>query len=254
MTAVYSWQAVLAQDQGRPCSRTCSAAIPRRRPRRRRWPTTPICRCSINQLQAQVRQLTGTIEQLQYRNQQLEQQVRACRAMRRKPGCRTAAASRRDRRAPAIQPLPATRPVSSSRAACPQASPITPDDPPPGRCGCAGSPLRRVRPVAKSKCARRAAGARLRADPSQPPSAHLMAVAPARRLTSRHHGRRRTRSRRTRAGHAAAAAAAIPALPARGNGQRRCRRRNAARRIRSRFRLCAAQRLRAGRRQRCAVS
>jgi tol-pal system protein YbgF len=31
----------------------------------------------INQLQAQVRQLTGTIEQLQYRNQQLEQQVRA---------------------------------------------------------------------------------------------------------------------------------------------------------------------------------
>jgi tol-pal system protein YbgF len=31
----------------------------------------------INQLQAQIRQLTGTIEQLQYRNQQLEQQVRA---------------------------------------------------------------------------------------------------------------------------------------------------------------------------------
>ncbi|HYN26919.1 MAG TPA: hypothetical protein VES94_01370, partial [Burkholderiales bacterium] len=30
----------------------------------------------INQLQAQIRQLTGTIEQLQYRNQQLEQQVR----------------------------------------------------------------------------------------------------------------------------------------------------------------------------------
>ena len=31
----------------------------------------------INQLQAQLRQLTGTIEQLQYRNQQLEQQLRA---------------------------------------------------------------------------------------------------------------------------------------------------------------------------------
>jgi len=31
----------------------------------------------INQLQSQIRQLTGTIEQLQYRNQQLEQQVRA---------------------------------------------------------------------------------------------------------------------------------------------------------------------------------
>lgn len=31
----------------------------------------------INQLEAQIRQLTGTIEQLQYRNQQLEQQLRA---------------------------------------------------------------------------------------------------------------------------------------------------------------------------------
>src|SRR5689334_4082402 len=31
----------------------------------------------VNQLQERVRQLTGTIEQLQYRNQQLEQQVRA---------------------------------------------------------------------------------------------------------------------------------------------------------------------------------
>src|SRR5687768_12885607 len=31
----------------------------------------------INQLESQIRQLTGTIEQLQFRNQQLEQQLRA---------------------------------------------------------------------------------------------------------------------------------------------------------------------------------
>ena len=34
----------------------------------------------INRLESQVRQLTGTIEQLQFRNQQLEQQLQTARA------------------------------------------------------------------------------------------------------------------------------------------------------------------------------
>ena len=57
----------------------------------------------IEQLEAQIRQLTGTVEQLQYRNQQLENQLRAAggtpsrRCRRRTRRGRAAARSRRRR-------------------------------------------------------------------------------------------------------------------------------------------------------------
>jgi tol-pal system protein YbgF len=73
----------------------------------------------LDRLEAQVRQLTGLVEQLQYRNQQLEQQLR------RGPEDTDARLNERGVRPGAIQPRPAAAPpaMPPSQAAPPQAPP-----------------------------------------------------------------------------------------------------------------------------------
>ena len=103
----------------------------------------------IERLESQIRQLTGTIEQLQYRNQQLEQQLRGARRWR--PG----AAARSQ-----PQPAAAARPQPPSAAAA------------PGRRRCRGRHRRPPTgrrsdvfdPSQQSQCAGRAASARQRAE------------------------------------------------------------------------------------------
>jgi tol-pal system protein YbgF len=73
----------------------------------------------IERLEAQVRQMTGTIEQLQYRNQQLENQLRA--------GGGTAGVQ------PAPAPPPGTRPTY--QAPIQQAQPLPASPPPPPATG-----------------------------------------------------------------------------------------------------------------------
>jgi tol-pal system protein YbgF len=98
----------------------------------------------IDRLESALRELTGTVEQLQYRNQQLEQQLRALQD-----------ATATGARPPASpQPQPSPRPTGQYSpppvapapapviAAAPPASPIEPEPPPsaPGRRGDAFNP------------------------------------------------------------------------------------------------------------------
>ncbi len=91
----------------------------------------------LDRLENQIRQLTGPIEQLQYRNQQLEQQVRGCRRMS-STASRTAARARR-------RPPPATRP---RRAPAIRRQPLQRRGPPPQQAPPAGAagPRRAPRP------------------------------------------------------------------------------------------------------------
>jgi tol-pal system protein YbgF len=83
----------------------------------------------INQLQSQVRQLTGTIEQLQYRNQQLEQQVRALQG---NPGASPVSGSGLGSGSGAAGPGAAGYPVSQpSPRGMQQTSPLPQNYPPP---------------------------------------------------------------------------------------------------------------------------
>ena len=61
----------------------------------------------INQLEAQIRQLTGTIEQLQFRNQQLEQQLRSAGG---------AAPAQQAQTRPAVQAAPSPAPAPGRRS------------------------------------------------------------------------------------------------------------------------------------------
>ncbi len=65
----------------------------------------------LNRLENQVRQLTGTVEQLQYRNQQLEQQLGACAAERARRSARPLR-SRNMRRRRAIR---SSKPIRRNR-------------------------------------------------------------------------------------------------------------------------------------------
>ena len=157
----------------------------------------------IERLEAQIRQLTGTIEQLQYRNQQLEKQLRGCGG--------APALSRRSRRRSAAAPV-------ATSAAGPAMRPA------PARAGSAaaaaaaghGTPLRRVRSVAESQCARRAAPARQHAE----------------RAAADRHGRAAgRRARRPPGRRAARSVDAVAARRRRAGGRRTaasCRRRRRA--------------------------
>lgn len=82
----------------------------------------------IDRLEGQIRELTGTIEQLQYRNRQLEAQIRAMGAV---PGAgQTVASGGAQTSGPAPQqPLPPYQPTRPTA----QAAPLTPPAPIPGR-------------------------------------------------------------------------------------------------------------------------
>ena len=96
----------------------------------------------IDRLEATIRELTGTVEQLQYRNQQLEQQLRRCRSEPAAPGLQDAARSRRRARPGNIRRrLPHLRRSSPRAAAC--AVEAEPPPPPPGRSGVAMPSIRR---------------------------------------------------------------------------------------------------------------
>ncbi|MGD0149097.1 MAG: tol-pal system protein YbgF, partial [Xanthobacteraceae bacterium] len=91
----------------------------------------------IDRIEAALRDLTGTVEQLQYRNQQLEQQLRALQDAS-QTGARPPVSSQPQSpprptaqySAPPVAPPPA--PVI---AAAPPPAPIEPEPPPPGRSG-----------------------------------------------------------------------------------------------------------------------
>ena len=127
------------QPVRRPAAASSRAAVP----------TRPSSSVRINQLESQIRQLTGTIEQLQFRNQQLEQQLRAQGggACRRRQTCRRSAAT-------AAPPRPQPPP--------PQAAPLPPPvAAAPAARARARTPRRRVRSVARIRArpARRARSA-----------------------------------------------------------------------------------------------
>jgi tol-pal system protein YbgF len=111
--------AALAQDQGRSPNFLDNLFGGNEAPppaRRGGQPDDADLTVQINQLQQQVRQLTGTIEQLQYRNQQLEQQVHALQGNPASPGVGPAGAGGyavnppQPRGAQATPPVPPTYP------------------------------------------------------------------------------------------------------------------------------------------------
>jgi len=93
----------------------------------------------IDRLEAALRDLTGTVEQLQYRNQQLEQQLRALQEPS-QTGARPPASSQPQsppRPSAQYSPPPAAAPPAPVIAAAPPPAPIEaePPPPPPGRSG-----------------------------------------------------------------------------------------------------------------------
>jgi tol-pal system protein YbgF len=89
----------------------------------------------LNRLEAQVRQLTGTVEQLQYRNQQLEQQLRSAQQ---DPGLRPAATPARPTAAPVPVPpqaAPQTVPPPPAPGAIPRRSDLFDPNENPGAPG-----------------------------------------------------------------------------------------------------------------------
>jgi len=88
----------------------------------------------IDRLEAALRELTGTVEQLQYRNQQLEQQVRALQDAS-QTGARPPASPQSPPRPSAQYSPPGGPPPAPVIAAPPPPAPIEPEPPPPGRGG-----------------------------------------------------------------------------------------------------------------------
>jgi tol-pal system protein YbgF len=93
----------------------------------------------IDRLEAALRELTGTVEQLQYRNQQLEQQLRALQDAS-QTGARPPASSPPQsppRPTGQYTPPPAVAPPAPVIATAPPPAPIEPESPPPspGRSG-----------------------------------------------------------------------------------------------------------------------
>ncbi len=92
----------------------------------------------IDRLEAALRELTGTVEQLQYRNQQLEQQLRALQDGS-QTGARAPASPQPPPPRPGAQysPPPVAAPPAPVIAAAPPPAPIEPEPPPPpqGRSG-----------------------------------------------------------------------------------------------------------------------
>ena len=189
--------------------------------------TRPSSRCRIDQLEAQIRQLTGTIEQLQYRNQQLEQQMRGAGRRAMPPQAAGAAGAAQRRRCRRSVPPPA---ASGAATAC-------------RRPAGAGTPRRRVRSRRMNPNApgaprplgggpgpasrrRRSASRRRSSWPSRR-SACPADASPARRSIFRRSPGRRSpacRASRTADAHAAAAAVAQPERHRRGRPPSRRRR------------------------------
>jgi tol-pal system protein YbgF len=96
----------------------------------------------IDRIEAALRELTGTVEQLQYRNQQLEQQLRALQDAS-QTGARPPASPQPQsppQQAPPrpnaqYSPPPAVAPPAPVIATAPPPAPIEPEPPPPGRSG-----------------------------------------------------------------------------------------------------------------------
>ena len=86
----------------------------------------------INQLESQIRQLTGTVEQLQFRNQQLEQQLRAQGG--------NAAPPQQNMPPQAVLPPPSGRPPGQAAPLPPLVAAAPPPPPGPGRRGDAIDP------------------------------------------------------------------------------------------------------------------
>ena len=110
----------------------------------------------IDRLEAALRDLTGTVEQLQYRNQQLEQQLRALQDAT-ATGARPPASPQPQpspRPTGQYSPPPAAPPPAPVIAAAPPPAPVEPEPPR------TGPPRRRVQSGAQSGCTRRAASAR----------------------------------------------------------------------------------------------
>jgi tol-pal system protein YbgF len=94
----------------------------------------------IDRLEAALRELTGTVEQLQYRNQQLEQQLRALQDASQTGARPPASPSPQAPPRPSAQysPPPAVAPPAPVIATAPPPAPIEPEPPPPpppGRSG-----------------------------------------------------------------------------------------------------------------------
>jgi tol-pal system protein YbgF len=87
----------------------------------------------IDRLEAALRELTGTVEQLQYRNQQLEQQLRALQDASQTGARPPASPSPQSPPRPTAQYSPP--PAAPVIAAAPPPAPIEPEPPPPGRSG-----------------------------------------------------------------------------------------------------------------------
>jgi tol-pal system protein YbgF len=95
----------------------------------------------IDRIEAALRELTGTVEQLQYRNQQLEQQLRALQDAS-QTGARPPPVSPQPpppqappRPNAQYSPPPAVAPPAPVIATTPPPAPIEPEPPPPGRSG-----------------------------------------------------------------------------------------------------------------------
>src|SRR5580704_14358197 len=91
----------------------------------------------IDRLEAALRELTGTVEQLQYRNQQLEQQLRALQDGT-QTGVRPLASpppQSPPRPSGQYTPPPAVAPPAPAIATAPPPAPIESEPPPPGRSG-----------------------------------------------------------------------------------------------------------------------
>jgi tol-pal system protein YbgF len=93
----------------------------------------------IDRLEAALRELTGTVEQLQYRNQQVEQQLRALQDASQTGARPPASPQPQSPPRPNAQysPPPAVAPPAPIVAAAPPPAPIEPEPPPPppGRSG-----------------------------------------------------------------------------------------------------------------------
>ena len=96
----------------------------------------------IDRLEAALRDLTGTVEQLQYRNQQLEQQLRALQDAT-ATGARPPASPQPQpspRPTGQYSPPPVAQPPAPVIAAAPPPAPVEPEPPSPGRRGDAFNP------------------------------------------------------------------------------------------------------------------
>jgi len=83
----------------------------------------------MDRLEAAIRELTGTVEQLQYRNQQLEQQVQR---LQQQADTRADDGKGGPPRPPVVQPL-RTAPMAPQAPAAVAPPPVAPSDPTPGR-------------------------------------------------------------------------------------------------------------------------